>query len=81
MLATVCRVTKAMAWCKEPITLHTSPPSTAHLGAFIARRNGQPLGTQYPTPDGEEFPQSPLVTPTQMGGSYTNSTWTLGMPT
>ena len=78
MLATVCRVTKAMAWHKEPIKCHTSPPSTTHLRAYIAGRNGWPSGTQSLTPDGEEDPQSPLVTSTKKGGSHTNSIWTLG---
>ena len=56
MLATAHRVTKATAWHEEPIKLHTSPPSTAHLRAYIAGRNGQLSGTQSPTPDREEVP-------------------------
>ena len=78
MLAVVHMVMKAMAWHEEPIKLHTSPPFTAHLRAYIAGKNAWPLGTESPTPEGEEVPQSPLVTPTLMGGSHTNSTWTSG---
>ena len=63
MLLAACRVTKAMAWHKEPIRLHTSPPSTTHLRAYIAGRDGWPSGTQYLTPDKEEFPQSPPSNP------------------
>ena len=78
MIAAACRVIKAMAWHEEPIKFHTSPPSTTHLRDYIARRDGQPSGTQSPTPDGEEVPQSTLVTPTQMGGPHNNSTCTIG---
>ena len=59
MLAVAHMVTKAMAWCEEPIKLCTSPPSTAHLRAYIAGRNACPLGTQSPTPEGEEVSWSP----------------------
>ena len=45
MLSTACMVTKATAWYKEPIELHTSP-FTAHLRAYIAGRNAWPSGTQ-----------------------------------
>ena len=57
MLATVCRATKAMVLHEEPIRLCTSPPSTTHLRAYIAVRDGQPSGTQSLTPDREEIPQ------------------------
>ena len=38
-LVMVHMVTKATAWHEEPIKLHTSPPSTTHLRAYIAGRN------------------------------------------
>ena len=76
MLATAHRVTKATAWHGEPIRLHTSP-STAHLRAYMARRNGWPWGSQSLTPYGEEVLQLPLVTPHPDGRIHTNSTWDL----
>ena len=57
MLIMACGVTKAMVLYKEPISLHTSPPSTAQMRAYIAVRDGWPLGIQSPTPDREEIPQ------------------------
>ena len=63
MQVMVHRVTKAMALHKEPIRLHTSPPSTAHLRAYIAGRDGQLLGAQSLTPDREEITQSPPSNP------------------
>ena len=63
MLAMVCRVTKAMAWHEEPIRLHSSPPSTTHLWAYIAGRDGCPSSTQSSTPYREEVPQSPPSNP------------------
>ena len=83
MLAIACMVTKATAWQEEPIDLHTSPPSTTNLRAYIAGRNACPLGTQSLTPEGEEVPRSPLETPSLMGWPHANSTCpsgTLGMP-
>ena len=56
MLAATCKVIKATVLCKEPIRLHTSSPSTAHLRAYIAVRDKQLSGTQSPTPD-REIPQ------------------------
>ena len=63
MQVTACRVTKVTAWYKEPIRLHTSSPSTAHLRAYIAARDGWPSGAQSLTPDREEVPQSPPSNP------------------
>ena len=40
MMTVAHRATKAMALCEEPIKLHTSPPSIAHLRAYIAGRDG-----------------------------------------
>ena len=51
-----CMVSKAMAWHEEPSKLHISPPSTAHLRAYIAGRNTHPSGTQSLIPEGEEVP-------------------------
>ena len=65
---------------KNLLRLCTSTPSTTHLRAYIAGRNGQPTGTQSMTPDREEVPQSLPSNATQMGGPHANSTWTLGMP-
>ena len=80
MLAMACMDTKAMAWQEEPIRLCTSPPSTAHLRAYIAGRNACSLGTQCLTPEGEGVPRSPLETPNLMGGPHANSAWPLGIP-
>ena len=46
MLAMAHLVTKAMAWHDEPIKLHTHPPSTTHIRAYVAGRNACPSGTQ-----------------------------------
>ena len=59
ILATVCMVTKAMAWQEEPVELHTFPPPTVHLRAYIAGRNACPLGTQSLTSEGEKVHMSP----------------------
>ena len=57
MLVTACGVIKAMALYEEPIRLRMSPPSATHVRAFMAARNGEPLGAQPPTPDMEEDPK------------------------
>ena len=80
MLAMACRVIKAMVLCEEPIRLHTSSSSAAHLRAYIAVRDGWPSGAQSLIQIGRRFTNHPLVTPTLMGGPHTNFTWTLGMP-
>ena len=54
MLVMVHGVIKAMASCEEPIRLRMAPPSTTHVRAYIAVRDGEPSGTQPPTPDREE---------------------------
>ena len=72
-------VTKAMAWCDAPFKLHTHPPSTTHLRAYVAGRNAHPSGIQSLMPEGKEVPSHPLVTPL-MRGPHTNTTWTLVMP-
>ena len=48
---------KAMAFHKEPIRLRMSPPSAAHVWAFMSARHGEPSCTQPPTPNREEEPQ------------------------
>ena len=58
VLAAMHMVTKAIAWHETPIKLHTSPPSTTHLRAYIVGRNTCPSGAQSPTPEGEEVPWS-----------------------
>ena len=57
MLVMVHGVIRATALCKEPITLRMSPPSATHVRAFIVVWDGEPSGTQPPTPDREEEPQ------------------------
>ena len=51
---------------EEPIKLHTSPPSTTHLKAYIAGRNAWLSGTQSQPQKGMKFPNHLLVTPTLM---------------
>ena len=50
MLVMAHGVIKAMVLHKEPIRLRTSPPSASHVRAFIVVRDGDPSGTQPPTP-------------------------------
>ena len=57
MLVTVHGVSKAMLLHEEPIRLHTSSPSTTHVRAYIAVRDGEPSGTQHLMPDREDVPQ------------------------
>ena len=57
MLVTAHGVIKAMTLHKEPIWLHTSSPSTAHVRVYVAVGDGEPSGTQSLTPDREEVPQ------------------------
>ena len=63
MLATAHMVTKAMAWCEEPIKLCTSLPSTAHLRVYIAGRNPPHQALKSLTPEGEEVPWLPPSNP------------------
>ena len=63
MLAWAYLVSKAMAWHDEPFKLHTCPPSTTHLWAYIDGRNTCSSGTQSPTPEGEEVSWSPPSDP------------------
>ena len=62
MLVVASGVIKAMGLCKEPIRLHTSPP-TGHVRAYTAVRDGEPSGAQSPTPDREEVPQPSASNP------------------
>ena len=76
MLVTVYGVIKTMALCKEPIRLCMSPPSITHVRTYIAVRDGEPSGTQFLTQIGKRYPNHPLVTLTQMGGSHASFRWT-----
>ena len=40
-----CEVVKASTLCKEAIRVRTSPPSAAHVRAYMAAVNGEPSGT------------------------------------
>ena len=53
----VCKVVKAMTLCKESIKLRMSPSSATHARACMVVMDGEPSGTQHPTPDREEGPQ------------------------
>ena len=72
----LCGVIKAMALHEEPIRLSMTPPSTAHVRAYIAVRDGEPSGTQPLTPDREEEPQPSSSDPHQGGGPHINFRWT-----
>ena len=63
MLVTACGVIKATVLYKEPIRLHPSPPSTAHMRAYTEVKDGELSGTQSLTPDREEVPQQPPSNP------------------
>ena len=70
MLVAAHGVIKAMTLCEESIKLRMSPPSATHVRAYMVVMNGEPSGTQPPTPNREEEPQLspyPLVTYTQVG--------------
>ena len=41
---------------EEAIAIWASPPSATHVRAYLAIRNGEPLGTQHQTPDRERDP-------------------------
>ena len=57
MLVMAHGIIKATAFCEETIWLCMSSPSTAHVRAYVAVRDGHPAGTHSPTPDREEAPQ------------------------
>ena len=57
MLVMACGVIKATALHEEPIKLHMTPPSTAHVRVYIVLRGGEPSGTKPLTPDREKVPQ------------------------
>ena len=50
MLVTACGVVKEMTLHEESIQVRTSPPSAAYVRAYIAVMDGEPSGTQHPTP-------------------------------
>ena len=79
MLVMAHGVIKAMALCKEPIRLHTTSPSTTHVRAYVVVRDGEPSGTKFPAPDGEEVSQPSPSNPTHMGGPHISSRWILGV--
>ena len=78
MLVAADGVIKAMTLCKKFIKLRTSPPSATHVKVHMVVMDGEPSGTQHPTPDREEGPQLSLVTLTWVGGLYVNCKQTLG---
>ena len=51
-----CGVMKASTLHDEAIKVRTSPPSAAHVRAYMAVVNGEPSGTQSLPSDGEEEP-------------------------
>ena len=53
-----CGVVKAWMLHEEAIIVRTSPPSAAHVRAYMAVVNGEPFGAQPPPSDGEEEPHS-----------------------
>ena len=77
MLVMVHGVIKAMALCEKPIWLHTSPPSTTHVRAYVVVREGEPSGALSLTPDREEVPQPSHSNPMWMGGppSVSDGSW------
>ena len=77
ILVMACGVVKAMALCKEPIRLRMSPPSAAHVGAYMAVRDGEPSGTQPLTPTRGRNLCHSLMTPTWVGGPHINHRQTL----
>ena len=56
MLVVTCGVIKAMALHKEAIKVRTSPHSATCVRAYMVVIDGEPSGTQHPTPDGEGDP-------------------------
>ena len=59
----MCHLGATMVWCKEPIRLHTCPPTTTLLRAYVAERGVHPSGTQIPTPGREVVSQLPPSNP------------------
>ena len=57
MLVTAWGVIKAMTLHEEAIKVRTSPPSAAHVRVYMAVVDGEPSGSQHPTPDMQENPQ------------------------
>ena len=57
MLAMVHLVTMVTAWHDEPIKLHTCPPTTTHLRAYVIGMGACPSGTQTLTPGRDEVSQ------------------------
>ena len=77
MLVTAYGVIKVMTLHKEAIKVMTSPPSAAHVRAYMVVIDGEPLGTQQPNSAREEVPQLCPSDP-QVGGPHVNCKWTLG---
>ena len=57
MLAAPHGVIKATTLHEESIKVRTSPPSAAHVRAYMALMNREPSGTQLPTTNRKEEPQ------------------------
>ena len=50
MMATMHFLGVAMAWCKEPIRLHTSPPTNTNLRSYVAVRDSMAIWHLNPNP-------------------------------
>ena len=53
MLVMVYGVIKEMTLCKESYKVRSSPPSATYVMAYMVVTDGEPSGTQHPTPDRE----------------------------
>ena len=51
ILVAACGVVKAMTMCEEAVKVRNSP--AAHVRAYTVVMDGEPSGTQHPTPDRE----------------------------
>ena len=75
---TACGVMKASMLHDKTIGVRTSPPSTTHMGAYMAAVNGDPSGTQPPPLEGEEEPHYSPSNPHLGGRTHNNCKQTLG---
>ena len=58
MMAMMCLLAVAMAWCDEPIRLHICPPTGTQVREYVALRGKHPYGIKVQPPDVEVVSQS-----------------------
>ena len=78
MQCATCGAIKVMVLHEEAIVIRASPPSAAHVRAYMAVVGGEPSRPQPPPSEGEEEVHLPTGNPSQVGELHNISKQTLG---